>query len=85
MSPKAYIGPGVLLCGADRGRVCFFFFCCIAELAIKPCRSSRSKLRGCFLFCVVFWVWGCLLLCGVFVSSFASVWNPEFSAQFRPR
>ena len=24
----------------------FFFFYCIAELAIKPCRSSRSKLRG---------------------------------------
>ena len=24
----------------------FTFFCCIAELAIKPCRSSRSKLRG---------------------------------------
>ena len=24
---------------------------------------------------------GVLLLCGVFVSSFASVWNPEFSAQ----
>ena len=24
----------------------WFFFCCIAELAIKPCRSSRSKLRG---------------------------------------
>ena len=24
----------------------FLFFCCIAELAIKPCRSSRSKLRG---------------------------------------
>ena len=23
-----------------------FFFHCIAELAIKPCRSSRSKLRG---------------------------------------
>ena len=23
-----------------------FFFCCIAELAVKPCRSSRSKLRG---------------------------------------
>ena len=23
-----------------------FFFCCIAELAIKPCRSSRSELRG---------------------------------------
>ena len=23
-----------------------FFFCCIAELAIRPCRSSRSKLRG---------------------------------------
>ena len=22
-----------------------------------------------------------MLLCGVFVSSFASVWNPEFSAQ----
>ena len=22
------------------------FFCCIAELAIKPCRSSRSKLLG---------------------------------------
>ena len=22
------------------------FFCCIAELAIKPCRSSRSELRG---------------------------------------
>ena len=27
---------------------CFFFFCCIAERAIKPCRSSRSKLRGKF-------------------------------------
>ena len=24
----------------------FFFFYCIAELAIKPCRSSRSKMRG---------------------------------------
>ena len=24
----------------------FFFFFCIAERAIKPCRSSRSKLRG---------------------------------------
>ena len=24
----------------------FVFFCCIAELAIKPCPSSRSKLRG---------------------------------------
>ena len=24
----------------------FVFFYCIAELAIKPCRSSRSKLRG---------------------------------------
>ena len=23
-----------------------FIICCIAELAIKPCRSSRSKLRG---------------------------------------
>ena len=30
-------------CGEGRG---FFFFCCIAERAIKPCRSSRSKLRG---------------------------------------
>ena len=28
---------------ANHGSV---FFCCIAELAIKPCRSSRSKLRG---------------------------------------
>ena len=27
-------------------RTVHFFFCCIAELAIKPCRSSRSKLRG---------------------------------------
>ena len=25
-----------------------FFFYCIAELAIKPCRSSRSKTRGGF-------------------------------------
>ena len=24
----------------------FFFFYCVAELAIKPCRSSRSKTRG---------------------------------------
>ena len=24
----------------------YFFFYCIAELAIKPCRSSRSNLRG---------------------------------------
>ena len=24
----------------------FYFFYCIAELAIKPCRSSRSKMRG---------------------------------------
>ena len=28
------------------GAATTFFFCCIAELAIKPCRSSRSKLRG---------------------------------------
>ena len=27
-------------------KVWMFFFCCIAELAIKPCRSSRSKQRG---------------------------------------
>ena len=26
----------------------FFLFCCIAELAIKPCRSSRSNTRGGF-------------------------------------
>ena len=26
--------------------VSYIFFYCIAELAIKPCRSSRSKLRG---------------------------------------
>ena len=25
-----------------------FFFYCIAELAIKPCRSSRSNTRGGF-------------------------------------
>ena len=31
---------------ADLSLEAFFFFCCIAELAIKPCRSSRSKLRG---------------------------------------
>ena len=31
--------------GEERGGS-LFFFCCIAELAIKPCRSSRSKLRG---------------------------------------
>ena len=30
---------------AHRWRRLSFFFC-IAELAIKPCRSSRSKLRG---------------------------------------
>ena len=28
------------------GFIGLFFFCCIAERAIKPCRSSRSKLRG---------------------------------------
>ena len=28
-----------------------------------------------------FGFWGVLLPCGVFVSCFASVWNPEFSAQ----
>ena len=47
-------------------------------------KKTFQTLAG-FLFCVVFWVWGCLLLCGVFVSCFASVWNPEFSPQFRPR
>ena len=26
----------------------YFFFYCIAELAIKPCRSSRSNTRGGF-------------------------------------
>ena len=26
---------------------CFFFYC-VAELAVKPCRSSRSKMRGGF-------------------------------------
>ena len=45
-------------------------------------RVSHSKHLPVFVLCCV---WGCLLLCGVFVSSFASVWNPEFSAQFRPR
>ena len=30
------------------GRVSAFFFYCIAELAIKPCRSSRSNTRGGF-------------------------------------
>ena len=30
----------------ETGTAFGFFFCCIAELAIKPCRSSRSKLRG---------------------------------------
>ena len=40
LSQSVIIGsPWVL---APRG----FFFCCIVELAIKPCRSSRSKLRG---------------------------------------
>ena len=37
------------LCGGNEvfeEKVILFFFCCIAELAIKPCRSSRSKLRG---------------------------------------
>ena len=32
--------------GAESPR-CFFFYC-IAELAIKPCRSSRSNTRGGF-------------------------------------
>ena len=61
---------------------------CVGPLrTFHPLLTSRftfQTLAG-FLFCVVFWVWGCLLLGGVFVSSFASVWNPEFSAQFRPR
>ena len=59
----------------------------IPGVAKRPLLTSRftfQTLAG-FLFCVVFWVWGCLLLCGVFVSCFASVWNPEFSAQFGPR
>ena len=33
-------------CGKKGHLAEFFFFWCIAELAIKPCRSSRSKLRG---------------------------------------
>ena len=46
----------IIHCKAINSCICFqdrmetlcldFFFCCIAELAIKPCRSSRSKLRG---------------------------------------
>ena len=39
---------GRMMHGNGQFRKCTigFFFCCIAELAIKPCRSSRSKLRG---------------------------------------
>ena len=38
---------GFLSGGRSRHMIFFLiFFCCIAELAIKPCRSSRSKLRG---------------------------------------
>ena len=36
-----FLLPSSLFGGGKRS-----FFCCIAELAIKPCRSSRSKLRG---------------------------------------
>ena len=61
---------------------------CVGPLrTFHPLLTSRftfQTLAG-VLFCVVFWVWGCLLLCGVFVSCFASVWNLEFSPQFRPR
>ena len=35
-APSAYMHAATFFC----------FFCCIAERAIKPCRSSRSKLRG---------------------------------------
>ena len=45
-----HLGAGDDLCGCwfclGVCFVCCFFFCCIAELAIKPCRSSRSELRG---------------------------------------
>ena len=50
--PNCYIGREVFISGCSSGRRATpkgrgeFFFCCIAELAIKPCRSSRSKLRG---------------------------------------
>ena len=56
----ATVGPSNLgqrlLCDASSSEVCIgilssprrFFFYCIAELAMKPCRSSRSNTRGGF-------------------------------------
>ena len=59
---------------------------CVGPLrTFHPLLTSRftfQTLAG-FLFCVVLcFGFGGLLLCGVFVSCFASIWNPEFSAQF---
>ena len=48
-------------------------------------RFTFQTLAVSFLFCVVFWVWGfCCFV--VFLFPVLQVfWNPEFSAQFRPR
>ena len=44
--PHRLIYPATSSSTAFRWECIRSFFCCIAELAIKPCRSSRSKLRG---------------------------------------
>ena len=44
MSPSALGGPSPMLSNQAGN----FFFYCKAELAIKPCRSSRSNTRGGF-------------------------------------
>ena len=41
--------PGACATGSDdfpRALVLLFFFYCIAELAVKPCPSSRSNMRA---------------------------------------
>ena len=50
---------------------------------VSPSSHLAFHIPNTCRFCVVlcFGFGGVLLLCGVFVSCFASVWNPEFSAQ----
>ena len=57
---------------------------CVGPLrTFHPLLTLRFTFQTLAGFCVVlcFGFGGVLLLCGVFVSCFASVWNPEFSAQ----
>ena len=56
----------------------------IASSAMQQ-KKKIQTLAVFFLFCVVFWVWGVCCFVVFLFPVLQVFWNPEFSAQFRPR